>query len=191
MPNNYFSTFLKYATRTELIHEAKSAWDFLLQNGEKLDKEAESTKPSFITNPKKLIIGQMYLFIYDAKLKEILPYYDRHPLIFPIGMSGDQFMGINLHYLPIGARMRLMDALYDLASGEANKKTLQISYQILKGASKYRYFKPCVHSYLNHYIRSTFMIIPSDQWKKALLLPTQSFSGARVSRVYSDSVNKY
>ena len=31
-------------------------------------------------------LGNMYMFIYDPKHKETLPYYDRFPLIFPINI---------------------------------------------------------------------------------------------------------
>ena len=190
MPNDYLSTFLRKASRSELIHEATSAAKLFLGVANKLDQEIEN-KPRPVINPKALTIGQMYLFIYDAKWKQKLKYWDMHPLIFPISISSDRFMGINMHYLPIGARVRLMDALYDFSSGPPDKDRLAISYGILKSASKYKYFKPCVHVYLNHYVRSTFMPIPSSDWKKALLLPTQRFVGPRAGSVYSDSVSKY
>lgn len=190
MPNNYLSTYLRQATRHELIHDAQSAAKLFIGVANKLDIDYDN-KPRPVINPKALTIGQMYLFIYDAKLKEKLPYYDLHPLIFPIGISGDRFMGINMHYLPIGARVKLMDALYDFSSGPPDRDKLAISYNILKSASKYRYFKPCVHTYLNHFVRSTFMPIMSSDWKKALLLPTQRFTGPRAGHVYSDSASKY
>jgi hypothetical protein len=187
MPHDYMSQFLKSVTRQQLIKEQKNSWKFLLNQGQKLDREAS---PTFIANPKNLNIGQMYLYVYSAKWKAKLPYYDAHPLIFPINISGDRFMGINFHYLPIGARVKLMDALYDF-SDKNDPESLMISYNILRGAAKYRYFKPCVHVYLNSWVRSTFLTIPSSQWKKALLLPTQRFQGAKSNWVYRDSINKY
>ena len=56
-------------------------------------------------------IGKMYLFQYDAKHKDILPYWDRWPLIFPFDNAKGGFYGINLHYLPPGARISLMLSL--------------------------------------------------------------------------------
>ena len=53
-------------------------------------------------------IGQMYMFQYDPKYKDVLPYYDRFPLVIPfeqtrrVGIAqGDGFYGLNLHYLPL------------------------------------------------------------------------------------------
>ena len=67
------------------------------------------------------MLGNMYLFSYDPKTKETLPYYDRFPLIIPFrpsvvsgkAGSGPGFYGLNLHYIPPRLRARLMDALYD------------------------------------------------------------------------------
>ena len=45
------------------------------------------------------------------KLKNKLPYYDRFPLTLPIEQYSDGFLGINLHYLSILMRIRLLDRL--------------------------------------------------------------------------------
>ena len=57
----------------------------------------------------RFLLGNMYLFAYDPKHKETLPYYDRFPLIFPINKAKGGFLGINLHYLPPPFRAKLMD----------------------------------------------------------------------------------
>ena len=48
--------------------------------------------------------GNMYLFNYDAKHKDILPVWDAYPIIFPweswTAKNGAKlFIGINMHYL--------------------------------------------------------------------------------------------
>jgi hypothetical protein len=55
-----------------------------------------------------------------------LPYWDRLPLIFPIEIYPDGFLGINLHYLPPMYRAKLMDALYGILTGStpANQRLL-------------------------------------------------------------------
>ena len=55
----------------------------------------------------KIIPGHLYLFMYDPKLKKTLPYYDRFPLVFPYAKTPDGFIGLNMHYLPYGLRIRL------------------------------------------------------------------------------------
>jgi hypothetical protein len=136
--------------------------------------------------------GIMNLFGYDPKHKETLPYYDRFPLIFPFKRVKGGFLGINLHYLPLPLRAKLMDGLYSLANNRNydEKTKLKISYDILNGASKYKYFKPCIKHYLTPHIRSRFVEIYSSEWDIALFLPTERFVGASKSSVYSDSRKK-
>jgi hypothetical protein len=137
-------------------------------------------------------IGQMYTFWYDAKLKDELPFWDRLPLIFPIELYKDGFLGINLHYLPLPLRAKLMDALYTAMNNTRLDKTTRIliSYRILKSASKYRWFKPCVKRYLSSHVQSRFIRIEPREWDMALMLPTERFVKARKQRVWQDSVSK-
>ena len=134
-------------------------------------------------------IGRMYLFMYDPKMKDELPYYDRFPLIFPFRRVRGGFYGINLHYLPHILRARLMDNLYSLANNKANDDTtkLRLSYQLLNASAKYRFFQPCVKHYLNNHVKSRFLWVPSQQWETALFLPLERFVGATKQQVWRDS----
>ena len=134
-------------------------------------------------------IGKMYSFFYDAKNKSTLPYWDRFPLVFPIEIYDDGFLGINLHYLPHKLRAKLMDALYNNINNNKLNETTKIvlSYKILAGSSRYSYFKPCVKRYLTKHVRSKFMYISPREWDMALMLPTEKFVGASTSYVHSES----
>lgn len=134
--------------------------------------------------------GKMLLFQYDAKHKDTLPYWDAFPVIFPLELYSDSFLGMNLHYLPPVYRIRLMDALYETVSNERYDKTtrLNISYQIMKSASKFRYFKPCIKKYLNSHVRSQLIEIPSQEWDYICFLPLQKFMKAPQRKVWDDSV---
>lgn len=133
--------------------------------------------------------GRMFLFSYDPKHKDILPYYDRFPLIFPIGPAKGGILGINLHYLPPILRAKLMDALYDtLNNNKLDESTkLKISYEILNSSAKFRYFLPCVKHYLNSHIDSRIVYVDPKEWDFALFLPLQRFQKASSATVYSDS----
>ena len=89
-------------------------------------------------------------------------------------------MGINLHYLPLIYRAKLMDALYDTTNNDAFDKStkLRLNYSILDKAAKFRYFKPCVKHYLSEQVRSRFLYVYPSEWDIALFLPTQRFIGA-------------
>ena len=115
----------------------------------------------------RVAMGRMYLFNYDPKTKAELPYYDRYPLIFPVQGAPGGFYGINMHYLPYKLRAQLMDALYDLSSNkryDENTK-LRLSYEVLKGASKYKLFKPTFKTttklILKNFLSVTNVITPN------------------------------
>lgn len=134
-------------------------------------------------------IGKLYFYRYDPKWKKELPYYDRLPIIFPFALRETGFLGINLHYLPPILRAKLMDALLNYRNnGRFNEKTrLKITYSILAGASKLRFFKPCVKQYLNKHVRSMFLEIPPTEWEEAVFLLPHDFRKATYRKVWSDS----
>ena len=133
---------------------------------------------NYLSNKTIIRPGFMYLFGYDPKMKDELPYYDRFPLIFPVEAYGDGFLGINLHYLPYDLRAKLMDALYELMNNRFydERTKLRLSYGVLKSASKYKYFEPCVKRYLYSHVQTKFMQVPANEWDIALFLPLESFA---------------
>lgn len=134
-------------------------------------------------------IGKMFMFFYDPKLKKTLPYYDKFPMIMLVNVDQDGFYGLNLHYLPPKLRAQLMDALYTLRNNNKyNDSTkLQISYEILTSASKFRYFAPCFKKYLYSHVQSNFLYVSPEHWDKALMLPTEKFAKASTEKVHAES----
>lgn len=134
-------------------------------------------------------LGHMYMFIYDPKHKDTLPYYDRFPLIFPINRAKGGFLGINLHYLPLQLRAKLMDSLYEVSSNDRYDETtkMRVSYDILNGASKYKEFKPTVKHYLASQVRTRLVYVNPTEWDIALFLPTERFEKASKTQVWADS----
>jgi hypothetical protein len=134
-------------------------------------------------------IGRMYMFSYDPKNKDTLPYYDRFPLIFVIDKYQDGFLGMNMHYLPLIYRARLMDRLYSIERDDRLRedKKLRLTYSLLNGAAKYNYFKPTVKRYLTNHIRSRLLWIPYEDWDTALFLPTERFKKSRKNKIWNES----
>lgn len=137
-------------------------------------------------------VGRMFMFFYDPKHKDTLPYYDTFPLIFPLHVQADRFTGINMHYLPILYRAKLMDALYTTESNKNLDETthFRINYQILSSVSKFKYFKPCLKEYLIGHVRSRYVGIPPDSWDTALMLPTARFKKMNQANVWKESKNR-
>jgi hypothetical protein len=157
-------------------------------------KRINNSKISNTTEPFRRLqtlsensVGKMYMFVYDPKHKDTLPYYDTFPLIFPVEFYGDSFLGINLHYLPPMLRAKLMDALYATINNKKYDKTTQlvIGYKILKSASRFKYFEPCLKKYLMSQVGSAFIYIAPDEWDFALMLPTEKFNKASKQQVWA------
>jgi hypothetical protein len=152
--------------------------------GDKLIREAGRERYE-----NRFRLGHMYMFAYDPKHKETLPYYDRFPLIFPINIAKGGFLGINMHYLPPILRAKLMDSLYETITNERYNETtkLNVSYKILNNASKFKEFKPTLKHYLSNHVRTKLVYINPAEWDVALFLPSAQFVGATKTQVYNDS----
>jgi hypothetical protein len=134
----------------------------------------------------------MYCYQYDPKYAKKLPYYDEFPLIFMVERISGGFVGINLHYVSPRNRIVVMNALSEIASNKRYDSTtrLRLSYNVLKGLSKYNVIKPCLKKYLFTHVRSKFVKIEANEWDIALFLPVQKFKKAAASKVWSDSARR-
>jgi len=127
----------------------------------------------------RTIIGRLYFFFYNPKLKEILPYWDRFPLVLPIMRYHDSMLGLNLHYISPKDRLVLLTKLAQFATGSLNDEgtRLRLSYPTLKAAHRAYEATPCIKKYLFTHVKSRFMEIPAPEWMIAASLPLQSFRG--------------
>ena len=142
-----------------------------------------------VRNTASAFIGKLFFFFYNPKTKDQLPYYDRFPLVLPIEMYNDGFLGLNFHYLPLGIRVKLMDALYDLETNSKMDSSTRIaaSYSLLSGVARYEAFKPCLKRYLASHISSKIIEISAPDWETAIFLPVENFAKAGTARVWADS----
>ncbi len=137
----------------------------------------------------KSMIGSMFMFYYDPKWKKKLPYYDTFPLVMPFSFEKDRFTAINFHYLPPISRAILMGHLYSLLEDERDgEKRIALSYGILKSASKYKLFKPCIKTYLISHVKSKLRKIDPKEWDLSLSLPLAQFEKASETKVWADSI---
>lgn len=144
--------------------------------------------PKNYINARLFSIGDMFMYHYDPKWKHILPYYDTFPLVIPIGMYSDGFLGLNLHYLPPTMRRNFLNKLilYTTMPGDHNAK-MQISYDILKGVNMFSEFVPCVKRYLIDHVRGRMMRIFPHEWPMVINIPSEAFVKASKQKVWADS----
>lgn len=136
--------------------------------------------------------GGLYLFQYDAKHKDDLPYWDAMPLVLPFRSVPDGFLGINLHYLPYGLRFKLMGALLDVKHKTKDESKQQLfSWQLLNSGAKFPGVGACVKHYLKGHLRSRFLEIPTDDWLSASMMPLEQFQNASKEAVWRQSRKYY
>lgn len=130
--------------------------------------------------------GILNMFVYDPKLKDKLPYYDTFPLVLPIEEYNNGFLGINLHYLSMPMRLRLLDRLVDYSNNNKFDEStrLRVDYSKLK---KVDLVKPCLKRYLASNIKSKFRKVEADEFMIATLLPVQRFKKQSDSHVFAKS----
>ena len=130
--------------------------------------------------------GRLNMFFYDPKFKKTLPYYDTFPLVLPLEKYTDGFLGINLHYLPMNLRIRLLDRLVDYSNNTKFDEStrLAVDYSKLK---KINLIKPTLKRYLAGRVKTQFRRIDADEFTVAALLPVARFKKASATEVYSDS----
>lgn len=134
--------------------------------------------------PTEMIVGNMYMFMYDAKYKDTLPYYDRFPIIFMLERYRTGFLGLNLHYLHPRLRVGLLENLYaysndfdDESVADENVR-LGLRYQTLASASNLRLARPCIKQYLFEHLDSKIVKVSPSQWDFVPLLPLSKFTSA-------------
>ena len=133
--------------------------------------------------------GGMFMYFYDPKHKDKLPYYDRFPLTIPVEPAKGGFRGINLHYLPPVLRAKFLDALLGITNNKKYDESTKfnLTYKLLDGSRNMRYFKPCFKHYLLNHVKSRFAEVPAPEWEIATFLPTAQWEKSTAGRIYSDS----
>ncbi|MAE54652.1 MAG: hypothetical protein CMK23_01535 [Porticoccaceae bacterium] len=133
--------------------------------------------------------GGMFMFFYDPKTKDKLPYYDTFPLTIPVEPAKGGFYGVNLHYLPPILRAKFLDGLLEITNNKKydNTTKFRLTYSLLSGTRKFRYFKPCFKHYLLSHVKSKFAEVPAPEWEIATFLPTASWKKSSAGSIYSDS----
>ena len=117
--------------------------------------------------------GRLNFFFYDPKYKQVLPLYDRFPLVLPIETISGGFMGLNFHYIRPVQRVSLLNNLQRFATGGMKASTrIDASYDGIKNVS---ITKNMIKKYLYGHVRSSFLRVDFDEAALAVMLPVQQF----------------
>ena len=189
MASNLFQTVEQEAFRAGITPRTKESRAWFRKKVQNMRVGRRSLmREEPIISKSKTITGSMFMFFYDAKHKDTLPYWDSFPLVIAVGPAKGGFYGMNLHYLPIALRAKFLDELMGITSDKKYNEdtTFKVSYQFLNRAASMKYFKPCYKHYLTSQVEGQFAMVPAPEWEIATFLPTAQWNGNKGS-VYSDS----
>ena len=123
--------------------------------------------------------GKLYAYVYDAKHKDTLPFWDRYPLIIYLGLGkqGNTMLmyGLNLHYIPPKARQQFLEELlkqYANTPVLSNKTKLKINWSKVKG---FQGADKMIKAYLPGNIKGSLAEIKPADWANVVMLPLQNF----------------
>ena len=189
--SNLFKTLEYEAFRAGINPRTQQSREWFRTKVEKMKNINRNTlmkeEPVLLKN--RQVMGSMYMFFYDPKHKETLPYYDSFPLVIVLKPAAGGFLGLNLHYLPPVLRAKFLDSLLDITNNKRYDESTKfnLTYKMLDSASKFKYFKPCIKHYLTDHVRSRFAMVQAPEWEIATFLPTADFQKATTREVYRDS----
>lgn len=183
-----FSKIQDNAERAGILPRTTESRDWFMRKIRTLT----NISPSMVLNDdllqtrSKPLIGRMFMFLYDPKYKETLPYYDKFPLILMVGPAKGGFYGLNLHYLPPRQRAVFFDRLMDHTNNKKLDETtrFKLTYDMLNSTKKLRAYAPCFKHYLNKHIASKTVEVLPKEWEIALFLPTDSFVGQKNTSIW-------
>jgi hypothetical protein len=191
MANNLFQNLQIQAFRAGINPRTKESREWFRRKAQSLSRinREKLMDNKELSQSGQEIIGSMQMFFYDPKHKGTLPYYDKFPLVIVVGPADKGFYGLNLHYLPPTLRARFLDELLDITNNTKydDSTKFRASYDLLRRAQKFKYFKPCFKHYLTEHVKSRFAKVNPPEWEIATFLPTAQFEKADASKVYSDT----
>ena len=189
MANSFFEKMQLQAFRAGIKPRTDESQDWFrdkLRNIRNINRQT-LLRDSAVTRVTRPRMGDMYMFFYDPKHKETLPYYDTFPLIIMVEKAPGGFYGLNLHYLPPVLRAKLFDAL-TLTNNRYDETTrFKARYKILQSVRKLRFFKPCFKHYLTNHVESRIVKVEPPEWEIAMFMQTQRFKKSKAGAIYKDS----
>lgn len=176
----------KYKYDTNIVTKSRGWFEqqALLLSRERINKDVFlRTHGQRVANIRP---GNLYMFFYDPKFKETLPYYDKFPLVFPFKKTEDGFIGLNMHYLPYKMRFLLFDSLLKFKNTKELDDTTRLRYSwgTINAMSRHKLAEPCVKQYLLPHVKSQLKMINPTDWTTTLMLPVENFAKTKKNKVW-------
>lgn len=189
MPANSFQTLRQKETPTSSFRWYQDMIRKLGMTNLTAQKVLRTDIGEMVTN---IQTGNMYLFMYEPKTADKLPYYDTVPVTVVFRKVPGGFYGLNLHYLPPMSRMMLLDRMIKLVEDKNLTETsrMRVTWKLLNNAARFPGANVAVKHYLYEQVASRFMRIFPNDWRKTIMLPIDNFEKQTRNAVFNDARSK-
>lgn len=126
-------------------------------------------------------IGRFYLYKYDPKTKEDMPYWDTVPLVLITSKTKDGWYGINFHYMPPIIRLRIMEGFYKTRKNKAITERMRMkadwerAVRIAQAVGAHEFLSNSIKRYLGSHVVSPLIDLDPEHWTMCLFLPLSRF----------------
>ena len=191
--SNLRKKFEEYKRKKGVETMSKEALNWFYNYANKYAKSASFARTASVGSfTNKLVPGRFYLYQYDPKTKEQMPYYDAMPLVLITDVTSDGWYGINFHYMPPAVRLKIMEGFYDtlknpaLTDGVKLKANWKRAVSVARAASAHQYLKHSIKRYLANHVTSPLIELDPEYWAMCVFLPLSRFKKKTTSFVWSD-----
>lgn len=107
---------------------------------------------------------QLHFFKYTPKWGEILPFWDKQPLMFPLYVGSTHTLGVNIHWIPAKFRKRFVEWLLEISQKvRSRKRFAHLTYAMMQADPRLKQAqKRAIRMYINNRA-SKLKIIPKDE----------------------------
>ena len=185
------SVFLNTTALTQYTN-ASVRW-FKSYIGDHFPLRINNAKNYLLDKVSSPLPGHMYMYAYDPKTKETLPYYDTFPLIICLDVYKDGFLGLNLHYVSPDVRAVILLELLSITNNRRydERTKFELTYEKLQALSKMKQFKNhMIKRYLYSQLKTPLSKVHASDWEIVIFLPLQNFKKAYSSEVWRDAFTK-
>jgi hypothetical protein len=165
----------------ERIETSKQAYEWFLEQL----KDDKSTRVQVNKDPL-MQPGKIYIFKYDAKYKDSLSYWDKHPIVLAIGTvlgeSGKMTIGVNISWYPPSARKFIVERIRKIYEPKYNDSTKKYPMEAnrqnpvyldlfqLKNIFDDIGFSFAIRQYIPQNIKAPKVCVCYEDWDKAIML---------------------
>lgn len=167
---------------------AAAAWyaDFIKNNITKMNA-LEGLRSGKRDN--KISPGSFYVYSYDPKTKETLPFYDTMPLILCTSVTPNGHYGIAFHYLPPKIRLKIIQEMYKVSKMTSNDNMkFRLSWakaqQLVHAIGQDKWLKHSIKQYLHSHVKSDMIKVAGDNIEPMLFLPIARWKKATQTEVW-------